>query len=103
MKPNWRAAHSTDESANSAAGHCSTMNIRSTAFGAASALLLFSAVTQAEAAPAGTETKVAEASPQQVHPVAAVEREDDATCSRARRRLWIEGEGWVVRRITTCR
>ncbi|MEH3063918.1 MAG: hypothetical protein PGN33_14630 [Methylobacterium radiotolerans] len=43
----------------------------------------------------------AEANPQ-VHPVSA-EREDDVTCSRARRRLWIEGEGWVVRRITTCR
>jgi len=79
------------------------MHLRSMAFGAASAVLLLSAVTQAEAAPAGTETKVAEASPQQVHPISAVEREDDATCSRARRRLWIEGEGWVVRRITTCR
>lgn len=55
----------------------------------------------AEAANVPAETKVAEANPQ-VHP-ASVERDDDATCSRARRRLWIEGEGWVVRRITTCR
>ncbi|GJE11264.1 hypothetical protein FOHLNKBM_2306 [Methylobacterium longum] len=55
----------------------------------------------AQAANGPAETKVAEASPQ-VH-TAAVERDDDATCSRARRRLWIEGEGWVVRRITTCR
>ncbi|MEE7447231.1 hypothetical protein MRF4_05080 [Methylobacterium radiotolerans] len=55
----------------------------------------------AQAANAPAETKVAEANPQ-VHPV-SVERDDDVTCSRARRRLWIEGEGWVVRRITTCR
>ena len=34
----------------------------------------------------------------------AVESDDDAgNCTRARRRLWVEGEGWVVRRITTCR
>jgi len=79
------------------------MTIRSTAAGAASAFLLLAGLATAQAAPTGTETKVAEAAPTQVHPVAAIEREDDATCSRARRRLWIEGEGWVVRRITTCR
>ncbi|SFM28311.1 hypothetical protein [Methylobacterium pseudosasicola] len=79
------------------------MTIRSTAAGAASALLLIASLAAAQAAPGATETKVAEAAPQQVHPVAAVERDDDASCSRARRRLWIEGEGWVVRRITTCR
>ena len=79
------------------------MILRSTAIGAASAVLLLAALAPAEAAPGATETKVAEASPQQVHPVTAVERDDDASCSRARRRLWIEGEGWVVRRITTCR
>lgn len=73
-----------------------------TAAGAAGAVLLL-ATLAVHAAPGPTETKVAEAgSP--IHPVAAVEREDDAgSCSRARRRLWIEGEGWVVRRITTCR
>ncbi|MBE7202614.1 MAG: hypothetical protein INR70_33100 [Parafilimonas terrae] len=66
---------------------------------AGAALLLGSFAAQAANVPA--ETKMAEANPQ-VHN-AAVERDDDATCSRARRRLWIEGEGWVVRRITTCR
>jgi hypothetical protein len=76
------------------------MMIRTYAAGAAGAVLLFAAVA-AQAADGPAETKVAEASPQ-VHP-AAVERDDDVTCSRARRRLWIEGEGWVVRRITTCR
>ena len=56
----------------------------------------------AEAAPA--PGKVSEPTPA-VTPVAAVtEAEDDATtCSRARRRLWVEGEGWIVRRVTTCR
>ena len=40
-----------------------------------------------------------------ITPVAAVtEAEDDAAnCSRSRRRLWVEGEGWIVRRVTTCR
>ncbi|MCJ2057436.1 hypothetical protein MKL09_12800 [Methylobacterium sp. J-048] len=79
------------------------MTIRSTGTGAASAFLLLASLATAQAAPAGNETKVAEAAPTQVHPVAIVEHDDDASCSRARRRLWIEGEGWVVRRITTCR
>ncbi|MFE1601984.1 hypothetical protein [Methylobacterium sp. ID0610] len=28
---------------------------------------------------------------------------DDATCTTARKRLFVEGEGWIVRRVTTCR
>jgi hypothetical protein len=28
--------------------------------------------------------------------------EEDANCTRSRRRLWVEGQGWVVRRVTTC-
>ncbi|MGH1572763.1 hypothetical protein ACRAWG_21450 [Methylobacterium sp. P31] len=75
-----------------------------TAAGVASAMLLLApiAAIAAQAAKEPAETKVADAGPQ-VRPAAVVEREEDATCSRARRRLWIEGEGWVVRRITTCR
>ena len=47
-------------------------------------------------------TRVAEASP--VRPVAATESEDEAAnCSKPRRRLWVEGEGWIVRRVTICR
>lgn len=35
---------------------------------------------------------------------ASADAEPEAyACNKARRRLWIEGEGWVVRRITTCR
>ncbi|WP_210027971.1 hypothetical protein [Methylobacterium sp. PvR107] len=77
------------------------MMIRMSAAGVAGAALLLASVA-AQAATAPAETKVAQAGAQ-VHPAAVVERDDDATCSRARRRLWIEGEGWVVRRITTCR
>lgn len=27
----------------------------------------------------------------------------DEGCFRARRKLWVEGEGWIVRRVATCR
>jgi hypothetical protein len=27
---------------------------------------------------------------------------EDAGCSISRRRLFVEGEGWIVRRVTTC-
>lgn len=29
--------------------------------------------------------------------------DDPGTCSTSRRRLWIESEGWIVRKITICR
>jgi hypothetical protein len=28
--------------------------------------------------------------------------EGERECLRSRKRLWVEGEGWVVRRVTTC-
>jgi hypothetical protein len=28
---------------------------------------------------------------------------DDAQCTTARKRLFVDGEGWIVRRVTTCR
>jgi hypothetical protein len=27
----------------------------------------------------------------------------DVGCFTARRKLWVDGEGWIVRRVTTCR
>ncbi|MDR7035299.1 MULTISPECIES: hypothetical protein [Methylobacterium] len=70
------------------------------------ALLLLAGGSAALAAPGAdrSPTRVADAS-QTVRPVASVtEAEDDtANCSRSRRRLWVEGEGWIVRRVTTCR
>lgn len=80
-----------------------------TAFGLTVATLMtFAAVPSALAAPATERapTKVADAG-QALHSVNAVaggeEDGDTANCSRYRRRLWVEGEGWIVRRITTCR
>ncbi len=29
--------------------------------------------------------------------------DEDPGCFRARKRLWVDGEGWIVRRVTTCR
>jgi hypothetical protein len=28
--------------------------------------------------------------------------DEQLTCDRPRRRLWIEGEGWIVRRVPSC-
>ena len=69
---------------------------------ALAAFLGLAAPTTASAASAAV-TKVADVTPP-VRAVSAAEGEDDGgTCSRIRRRLWVEGEGWIVRRITTCR
>jgi hypothetical protein len=27
---------------------------------------------------------------------------EDANCMKSRKRLWVEDQGWVVRRVTTC-
>lgn len=27
---------------------------------------------------------------------------NDATCQKTRRKFWVEGEGWIVRRVATC-
>ena len=34
---------------------------------------------------------------------AIVKSDEEPGCYRARKRLWVEGEGWIVRRVTTCR
>jgi hypothetical protein len=31
-----------------------------------------------------------------------VAEEENANCTKSRKRLWVEGEGWIVRRVTTC-
>ncbi|MEH3118554.1 MAG: hypothetical protein PGN25_13420 [Methylorubrum populi] len=57
----------------------------------------------AQTAGRSTTTQVAEAA--QVAQTASVAEgdEDGANCNKQRRRLWIEGEGWIVRRVTICR
>lgn len=29
-------------------------------------------------------------------------KSEGVACDRSRKRLWVEGEGWIVRRVTTC-
>ncbi|MGU3360412.1 hypothetical protein ACLBWX_08775 [Methylobacterium sp. M6A4_1b] len=75
-------------------------------------LFLAGAVSVAALVPGAVAAPVANQGPDKasvaapaVTPVAAVtESDDDAVnCSRSRKRLWVEGEGWIVRRVTTCR
>lgn len=72
---------------------------------AAVAALMFGwAASSALAAPAsidGAPTKVADAS--QIRAVTESEEDEAANCSKSRKRLWIEGEGWIVRKVTICR
>jgi hypothetical protein len=46
--------------------------------------------------------KTAEADAPTTGSIKAAE-EDDAGCYRTRRKLWVDGEGWIVRRVTLCR
>jgi hypothetical protein len=70
----------------------------------------------AQAAPAGPhqgqKVSAASATKDKVSTVAATEPEttgsvqsgatEDLNCNRSRKRLFVEGEGWIVRRVTTC-
>ena len=48
-------------------------------------------------------SKVAQAAePTTTSSISKTPSSDEPACNRARRRLWVEGEGWVVRRITAC-
>lgn len=84
-----------------------TMIAHSTAAAALAGLVLagLTAVPAAAAQPAGrsTTTQVAEASQLSQSTTATESEDDSANCNKQRRRLWIEGEGWIVRRVTICR
>ena len=84
---------------------------------ACSALLIGSAVlllplAPAEAAPqersrAGADIKMADSKLAQAEPtttssISKAPGDEQPACDRPRRRLWIEGEGWVVRRVSAC-
>ena len=66
----------------------------------------------AEAARTPRETSVAKSLKSKGTAVAAKDVEetgsvqtdatDTSTCDRSRKRLFVEGEGWIVRRVTTC-
>lgn len=71
---------------------------------AAALVMTFAGEAAATAAPdTNGITKIADAT--QAVPSAAVAEADDdsANCTKSRRRLWVDGEGWIVRRVTTCR
>jgi hypothetical protein len=53
------------------------------------------------AAAQAEKTKLAEADPATTSSLAKAV-EDEPACARPRRRLWVEGEGWVVRRVSAC-
>ena len=79
--------------------------LKTVAAAALAAPILAAGLSGASAAPPSDRgvAKVADASAT-VRPAAtAAEPEEEANCSRSRKRLWVEGEGWIVRRITTCR
>ncbi|WP_331287919.1 MULTISPECIES: hypothetical protein [Methylobacteriaceae] len=81
--------------------------IAQTSVAAAFAGLVLIAVTAAPAlaAPPATRsaTQVAEVAQVSQTTTASESEEDSANCNKQRRRLWIEGEGWIVRRVTICR
>jgi len=47
-------------------------------------------------------TKLAEADPATTSSLTKVDADEEQACNRPRRRLWVEGEGWVVRRVSVC-
>jgi len=85
---------------------------------AAGLALLASSFVWAAGAPAdaasaaAVRTKSAAATRVAATPAAAKEPETtgsvekaanlEPNCAQSRRRLWVEGEGWIVRRVTTC-
>jgi hypothetical protein len=51
---------------------------------------------------AQTVTSLAAKDPETTSSIAQDQNDDGPTCDRSRKRLWVEGEGWIVRRVTTC-
>jgi hypothetical protein len=47
-------------------------------------------------------SKLAQAEPTATSSLSKAPTDEQPGCDRARRRLWVEGEGWVVRRVSTC-
>ena len=55
------------------------------------------------AAPAPSKLADSTASTETTGSVQRSASEEEPVCERPRKRLWVEGEGWVVRRVTICR
>ena len=65
-------------------------------------LLLASGVAAAPSTVVRLPMKVIGAEPARVATETASD-DESGTCSKSRKRLWIQGEGWIVRKVTTCR
>jgi hypothetical protein len=59
-------------------------------------------VTRSPAVTAYSSTKSPVAAEPQTTGSVGSPADQDANCTKSRKRLWVEGEGWVVRRVTTC-
>ncbi|MGO4705895.1 hypothetical protein AB4072_08985 [Microvirga sp. 2MCAF38] len=89
----------------------SKQKTRSQWFGGAIAILIFCLGTPVDAAqakkplPKGTAAKISSVLSKK-EPQATTSSTGGKTlpgnCQRARKRLFVEGEGWIVRRLTTC-
>jgi hypothetical protein len=53
-------------------------------------------------ASAASRPSVADAAPLRRTAAKVVVASSDATCQKIRRKFWVEGEGWIVRRVATC-
>jgi len=61
------------------------------------------AVSSARPTPKAVQEKVATAASKDVEETGAIQSGSDMTsCSKSRQRLFVEGEGWIVRKVTTC-
>lgn len=77
--------------------------IRSLVLGASCVLLSLVPAQARSTRTASAEPAATEQQPSAVRPVSVTVPESNQVCGRSRRRLWLEGEGWVVRKISTCR
>ncbi len=72
----------------------------------AALLLVSTGVLAAQAAPAPADRAMAAAATPSARVQAAsaevTDESDGLNCGKSRKRLWVEGEGWVVRKVTTC-
>jgi hypothetical protein len=69
------------------------------ALGMPSAALAAPAPEQAS----GSKVRSSQSEPDRRSDPVLVSTANDDGCSRVRRKLWVEGDGWIVRRVSLCR
>ena len=47
--------------------------------------------------------KLSDARADEPSAIAKLPSDHQASCDRTRKRFWVEGEGWIVRRVSVCR